>query len=95
MSQVKAQSADIIAADYYDSADADRFYALVWGGEDIHIGLYDSPDEPIAVASDRTVAALLDLATDLPIGGALLILVPVMAVLHGDSPVSARVMSMP
>ena len=23
---------------YYDSSDADRFYAAVWGGEDIHIG---------------------------------------------------------
>ena len=28
------------AADYYNSRDADQFYALVWGGEDIHIGLY-------------------------------------------------------
>ena len=31
-----------VAADYYDDSDADRFYAEVWGGEDIHIGLYAS-----------------------------------------------------
>ena len=29
------------ARDYYNSSDADRFYATIWGGEDIHIGLYD------------------------------------------------------
>jgi glycine/sarcosine/dimethylglycine N-methyltransferase len=43
------------ARSYYNSADADAFYAAVWGGEDIHIGLYDTPDEPIADASRRTV----------------------------------------
>jgi len=43
------------ARDYYDSEDADNFYFHVWGGEDIHIGLYESPDEPIADASRRTV----------------------------------------
>ncbi len=40
---------------YYNSDDADNFYARVWGGEDIHIGLYDTPDEPILDASRRTV----------------------------------------
>jgi sarcosine/dimethylglycine N-methyltransferase len=43
------------ARDYYNSEDADAFYATVWGGEDIHIGLYDSPDESITDASRRTV----------------------------------------
>lgn len=43
------------ARDYYDSGDADNFYYHVWGGEDIHIGLYESPDEPILDASRRTV----------------------------------------
>ncbi|WP_233205091.1 methyltransferase domain-containing protein [Alkalicaulis satelles] len=41
---------------YYDSHDADSFYAIIWGGEDIHVGLYEHPDEPIATASRRTVA---------------------------------------
>ncbi len=43
------------ARDYYNSADADNFYYAVWGGEDIHIGLYESSDEPISQASRRTV----------------------------------------
>ncbi|MBK1735017.1 SAM-dependent methyltransferase [Halorhodospira abdelmalekii] len=43
------------ARQYYNSEDADNFYAIIWGGEDIHIGLYDHPDEPIADASRRTV----------------------------------------
>lgn len=47
-----------IAEDYYDSADADAFYAHVWGGEDIHIGIYERPDEPIFEASRRTVATM-------------------------------------
>ncbi len=44
------------ARDYYNSDDADNFYFHIWGGEDIHIGLYQSSDEPIAEASRRTVA---------------------------------------
>jgi sarcosine/dimethylglycine N-methyltransferase len=46
------------ARDYYNSDDADNFYAHVWGGEDIHIGLYRSADESIAEASRRTVARM-------------------------------------
>jgi sarcosine/dimethylglycine N-methyltransferase len=46
------------ARDYYNSDDADNFYFHVWGGEDIHIGLYETADEPIAVASERTVATM-------------------------------------
>jgi SAM-dependent methyltransferase len=46
------------ARDYYNSSDADNFYATIWGGEDIHIGLYKSPNEPIADASRRTVQKL-------------------------------------
>lgn len=48
------------ARDYYNSDDADRFYAQVWGGEDIHVGLYESSDEPIKTASRRTVDYLAD-----------------------------------
>ncbi|MFT5088337.1 MAG: ubiquinone/menaquinone biosynthesis C-methylase UbiE [Candidatus Latescibacterota bacterium] len=46
------------ARDYYNSGDADNFYALIWGGEDIHIGLYEAVDEAIATASHRTVEHL-------------------------------------
>ncbi|ADE36052.1 SAM-dependent methyltransferase [Methanohalophilus mahii] len=43
------------AQEYYNSDDADNFYFTIWGGEDIHVGLYDSEDEPIFDASRRTV----------------------------------------
>ena len=39
------------AEEYYDSSEADAFYKNVWGGEDIHIGIYETPDEDIARAS--------------------------------------------
>ena len=43
------------AREYYNSDDADNFYAIIWGGEDIHIGWYDHPRESIVEASHRTV----------------------------------------
>lgn len=48
------------AQEYYNSEDADTFYATIWGGEDIHIGLYESEDEPIADASRRTVRRIAE-----------------------------------
>ncbi len=52
----EASQATVTARTYYNSRDADVFYATVWGGEDIHIGMYESDDEPIGDASRRTVA---------------------------------------
>ena len=46
------------ARDYYNSEDADNFYALVWGGEDIHVGLYEYPQEAIYTASVRSNAVM-------------------------------------
>ncbi|MBN2887550.1 MAG: methyltransferase domain-containing protein [Chromatiaceae bacterium] len=43
------------ARTYYNSDDADHFYFHVWGGEDIHVGIYEDPTEDIATASRRTV----------------------------------------
>lgn len=43
---------------YYDSSEADAFYQTVWGGQDIHIGLYRDEREPIADASRRTVESM-------------------------------------
>jgi len=40
---------------YYNSTDADRFYATIWGGEDIHIGLYENETDTIFDSSRRTV----------------------------------------
>jgi len=48
------------AREYYNSDDADNFYYQVWGGEDIHIGLYEQPGEAIADASRRTVARMAE-----------------------------------
>jgi cyclopropane fatty-acyl-phospholipid synthase-like methyltransferase len=47
-----------MAEEYYDSTEADAFYLNVWGGEDIHIGLYETPNENIATASRRTVETM-------------------------------------
>lgn len=52
------------AEEYYDSKDADEFYFQIWGGEHIHVGLYNFDSEPIKYASQRIVpkmASLLNL----------------------------------
>ena len=46
------------AQEYYNSDDADNFYFYVWGGEDIHVGIYENPTDDIATASERTVATM-------------------------------------
>lgn len=48
------------AQEYYDSEDADTFYRTVWGGEDIHVGIYRDEAEDIFAASRRTVATMAD-----------------------------------
>ena len=48
------------AREYYNSEDADHFYSQIWGGEDIHIGLYTATDEAISEASHRTVVTLAE-----------------------------------
>ncbi len=59
------QAAVDIARDYYNSDDADHFYFHVWGGEDIHVGLYAHDDEAIAPASHRTVTRMAQRLTQL------------------------------
>jgi sarcosine/dimethylglycine N-methyltransferase len=53
----KASHAEVveIAREYYNSEDADNFYFHIWGGEDIHIGMYKDDHQDIAAASHRTV----------------------------------------
>ncbi|MFP4500790.1 MAG: methyltransferase domain-containing protein [Candidatus Hydrogenedentota bacterium] len=50
---------------YYDSDDAQNFYYLLWGGEDLHLGIYERPDEPIADASRRTILRMASLVPGL------------------------------
>jgi ubiquinone/menaquinone biosynthesis C-methylase UbiE len=47
-----------ITRDYYNSREADEFYFHIWGGEDIHIGIYDPPQISIKAASRATVKAM-------------------------------------
>tara|TARA_Y100000588_G_scaffold385843_2_gene479991 strand:+ start:26 stop:904 length:879 start_codon:yes stop_codon:yes gene_type:complete len=54
-----------VARGYYNSEDADNFYHLIWGGEDIHVGMYADSGESIPVASRRTVEHLAARLNDL------------------------------
>lgn len=53
------------ARTYYNSNDADRFYATVWGGEDIHIGLYEHDTDTIFDASRKTVQKMASMVKNL------------------------------
>jgi sarcosine/dimethylglycine N-methyltransferase len=55
-----AATAVSTARQYYNSTDADSFYHEIWGGEDIHVGLYTGSDDEIRTASERTVAAMAE-----------------------------------
>lgn len=50
---------------YYDSTDADNFYFNIWGGEDIHVGIYDREDITIREASHQTVKLMADMLQNL------------------------------
>lgn len=60
---MSAAYSDVVetARQYYNSEDADNFYYHIWGGEDIHIGLYDNADTKIAKASRRTVIRMAEM----------------------------------
>ncbi|CAI2717046.1 Sarcosine/dimethylglycine N-methyltransferase [Nitrospina watsonii] len=49
------------AEEYYDSSNADQFYFRIWGGEHIHIGLYNYEEEPIGIAGKRIVDHMSDI----------------------------------
>ena len=48
---------------YYDSDDADNFYSLIWGGEDIHVGCYEDTDD-IGAAGVETVDRMAGLLSN-------------------------------
>lgn len=52
------------ARKYYNSPDADMFYTMTWGGEDIHIGMYTNENDSIYTASRRTVKYMSSLLED-------------------------------
>jgi sarcosine/dimethylglycine N-methyltransferase len=43
------------ARTYYNSDDAHNFYYRIWGGEDLHLGIYETKNEDIFAASRRTI----------------------------------------
>ena len=43
---------------YYNSDDAEAYYSTIWGGENIHIGLYEQESDSVVAASERTVERL-------------------------------------
>jgi len=47
-----------IAQNYYDNIETNQIYAMIWGGEHIHFGIYLEPDDPIPEASQRTVETM-------------------------------------
>jgi len=44
-----------VTKNYYDSDDAHTFYYTIWGGEDLHLGIYESEKDPVFEASRRTI----------------------------------------
>ncbi len=44
-----------VARNYYNSQDAHNFYYRIWGGEDLHLGIYEYEDEDIFTASRRAI----------------------------------------
>ncbi len=54
-----------VSREYYNSTPADRFYATIWGGEDIHVGLYEGENDTVHDASRRTVEKMVSLLPEL------------------------------
>jgi hypothetical protein len=47
------------AQQYYNDTFTDRAYTLIWGGEHIHYGIYEQPDDSIPLASPIRSSKLL------------------------------------
>ncbi len=72
MTEATYSEAVEVARGYYNSADADTFYTTVWGGEDLHLGIYESDGDSIFVASRRTVDRMAELTPRLQPGARIL-----------------------
>ncbi|ANP51801.1 sarcosine/dimethylglycine N-methyltransferase [Streptomyces griseochromogenes] len=64
-----ASSSEEATRSYYDTPDVEAFYDAVWGGEDIHTGIYARADESVADASRHTVEQAADKVSDLVCAG--------------------------
>ena len=56
----ESSRARVVTEAYYDSDDADKFYATIWGGEDLHLGIYDDTTD-IRQASRNTVDKMISM----------------------------------
>ncbi|KAL8667901.1 MAG: hypothetical protein Q9202_000366 [Teloschistes flavicans] len=59
MSSSQPSSATLSAQTYYNSLSTNAFYSLLWGGEDIHIGIHDPPSLTIAEAGQGTIKKMV------------------------------------
>ena len=53
----KTEEAIQKSTDYYNSSDTDNYYRKIWGGESIHVGIFDEPGS-IRDAARRAVTYL-------------------------------------
>jgi glycine/sarcosine/dimethylglycine N-methyltransferase len=56
-----------VTENYYDSDDADTFYSMLWGGEDLHVGIYENTKDVREASSetvDRMAAKLPEIGAD-------------------------------
>ena len=58
------QNLTLVTKAYYDSREADEFYYHIWGGEDIHVGIYDN-EHAIKDASRNTVIKMANILPEL------------------------------
>jgi glycine/sarcosine/dimethylglycine N-methyltransferase len=70
--EIRSAAAVETVREYYNSEDADHFYSTIWGGEDIHIGLYRNSNESITIASQRTVRTMAECLPKLDAGSTVL-----------------------
>ncbi|MFO7965533.1 MAG: methyltransferase domain-containing protein [Desulfobacterales bacterium] len=61
----KYSNAVEVTRDYYNSDDAHNFYYTIWGGEDLHLGIYESEADSIYHAGRRTIERMAEQARSL------------------------------
>lgn len=47
------------AKSHYDNQQVDNYYRHVWGGENIHIGIYETPEQSIQAASQNAISKMI------------------------------------
>ena len=71
---IKRYPAELAAETYFDSGDADRFHEAIWGGEDIHVGLYgrNAGTVDVPTACHKMTVAMADRLPPLDAGARIL-----------------------